>query len=99
MSGKPLNEIMEFDHVIEVHPDGSITDVEDIFAPNLYDGELELGADKLGWQLMDGYSGQQSYSGPIMHNSEFIGGCMERDIRATPGLYVALVCYYTYATD
>lgn len=29
-----------------------------------------------------------------MHNSEYIGGGMERDILSTPGYYVALVCYY-----
>jgi hypothetical protein len=54
-ASKPLNEIMEFDHVIIVLWDGTITD------------------------------------GPIMHNSEYIGGTMEADIRATPGVYVALV--------
>jgi hypothetical protein len=41
--------------------------------------------------LLDGFSGQYGYSGPIMHPSEFIGGGMERHIRETPGLYVAVV--------
>jgi hypothetical protein len=88
--GKPLNEIMEFDHVIEVKPNGLIVDVNGIYAPDLRNGELETSADE--WDLMDGYSGQSGYSGPIMHNSEFIGGGMERKIRETPGIYVALVC-------
>lgn len=43
-----------------------------------------------GWSFMDGYSGQQGYSGPIMHRSEFIGGGLERDIREQPGYYVAV---------
>lgn len=84
-----LNEIMEFDHVIEVHEDGTITDRNDIYAPELYDGEL---VDE-SWSLLNGFSGQDRYAGPIMHQSEFIGGGMERYIRETPGIYVALVDY------
>lgn len=96
---RPLNEIMEFDHVIRVHPGGQITSDRKDHAPEgWYDGELSQGIDGK-WQLMTGYSGQDRYNGPCMHNSEFIGGGMERDIRSTPGLYVALVCQYTYATD
>ena len=53
--------------------------------------ERELSTDK--WELLDGYSGQDRYSGPIMHASEYVGGRMERDILATPGVYVALVDY------
>lgn len=87
---QPLNEIMEFDHVIRVHEDGSITDAPSgIWAPSLYDGET----DDERWTLLRGYSGQHAYSGPIMHDSEFIGGRMEKDIRETPGFYVALVDY------
>lgn len=86
-----LNDIMEFDHVIRVHEDGTITDEPGIYAPNLYDGEL----DSDDWTMMDGYSGQDRYSGPVMHASEFIGGLMERDIRETPGVYVAVVAYYS----
>lgn len=81
-----LNDIMDFDHVIEVTESGRIIERDDLFAPSLYDGELDTD----GWALMDGYTGQQG-GGPIMHNSEFIGGRMERDIRSTPGIYVALV--------
>lgn len=85
----PLNSVMEFDHVVRVHPDGTVTDnVSDVYAPDLYDGQLHSADD---WTLMDGYSGQYSYSGPIMHSSEYVGGRMERDILAQPGLYVAIV--------
>lgn len=91
---KTLNEIMEFDHVIRVHADGSIT-TEHRHGPNLHDGEL----DREGWTLMNGYSHQDRYPGPIMHSSEFIGGRMETDIRENPGVYVALVAYYTPDED
>lgn len=84
-----LNEIMEFDHVIEVHDDGSITEPRGIYAPELYDSEL-VNDD---WSLLNGFSGQYRYAGPIMHQSEYIGGGMERYIRETPGIYVALVDY------
>lgn len=90
MTERSLNDIMEIDHVIVVGPDGTITDAPDgreYWAPSLYDSEL----DSADWSLMNGYSGQYGYAGPIMHNSEYIGGGLERDIRATPGVYVALV--------
>jgi len=91
-----LNTTMEFDHVIEVHADGSITDRNDIYAPELRNEEL---SPRDGWELLNGYSGQDSYSGPIMHNSEYIGGQMERDILETPGVYVTLVSYYPGEDD
>lgn len=85
---KSLSDIMEFDHVIQVHEDGSITDApQNVWAPSLYDDDL----DDSRWTLMQGYSAQWSYCGPIMHASESIGGNLERDIRETPGYYVALV--------
>lgn len=97
LKDRPLNEIMEFDHVVRVYKDGQITSVPNVFAPELYDEELQS-ADR-PWQLMNGYSGQDRYRGPVMHNSEFIGGGMERDIRETPGLYVAVVANWTQPDD
>lgn len=84
-----LSNVMEFDHVIEVLPGWRVTSRHDLHAPSLYDDDL----DTPGWTLMDGYSGQYGYSGPLMHQSEFIGGGMARDILDTPGVYVALVSY------
>jgi hypothetical protein len=87
-----LSDLMEFDHPITVHEDGTVTDgPANLYAPNLYDDEL----DSSEWELLNGYSGQQSYAGPIMHPSEFIGGGMARDILATPGTYVAVAAYYS----
>lgn len=87
-----LNSLMEFDHVIRVHEDGTITEPQGFWAPNLLDSEL----DDKGWTLFThGYSGQYNYSGPVMHNSEFIGGDLAKDIISQPGLYVAVVANHT----
>lgn len=102
-----LNDIMEFDHVIRVSEGGAVTAEPGVHAPEVYlvvdsDGQWN-GKRPLvepGWELLNGYSGQQSYSGPVMHESEYIGGGMERDILATPGVYVAVVVYtITDSTD
>lgn len=87
-----LNGIMEFDHVIRVHGDGTVTAEPDVYAPCLDDGELDNSAD---WTMMGGYSGQYGYRGPVMHASEYIGGGMARDILDNAGVYVAIVANYT----
>ena len=91
MNPDDLNSFMEIGRVVQVHADGSVTDAN-LTAPDLYwAGDThELVGD--GWALLNGYSGQFKYAGPIMHASEYIGGHMATDILAEPGLYVALVC-------
>jgi hypothetical protein len=87
-----LNDIMEFDHVIRVHEDGTVSEPEGFYAPNLLDSEL----DDTSWTLFTkGYSGQYNYTGPIMHDSEFIGGDLAADILSNPGVYVAVVANHT----
>lgn len=94
-----LNDIMDFHHVIRV-VNGKISDNvphdREYWAPELhwYDDThvFQPYLDFCGWELMNGYSGQCGYSGPIMHESEYIGGRMERDIIARDGYYVALPC-------
>lgn len=94
MDKRTLNDIMEFDHVILVLEDGSIMEsAEGVWAPDLYDGELHQPSWGPQWTLLNGYSGQHGYSGPLMHQSEFIGGGLERHIRETPGFWVALADY------
>jgi hypothetical protein len=97
-----LNALMEMDHVIQVHADGAVTEPRDVRGPDdVYvdtdgDGQISAADDKdlitrmreQGWELMNGYSGQHGYSGPIMHASEYVGGRLERDILAEPGYYV-----------
>jgi hypothetical protein len=92
-----LNDVMEFDRVIRVLADGTVeTRVQNMRAPEVYmhfrDEESSRKPDIAApWQLMNGYSGQDRYSGPIMHESEFIGGGMARDILGQPGWYVAVI--------
>jgi hypothetical protein len=81
-----LQIALDFDRVIEVHADGTITGASGIYAPEMYDDHVEA-----PWTLMDGYSGQQSYRGPTMHASEYIGGRLADDILARPGYYVAVL--------
>jgi hypothetical protein len=87
-----LNDVMALDVVVEVLEDGTVVPHPEIYAPQL-DGKTEE-LDQEGWTLMNGYSGQHGYSGPIMHNSEFIGGRMEQDILEQPGYYVAVPAYW-----
>lgn len=78
-----LNEIMEFDHVIQIMDDGSIIERGDLYAPDVMDDAVSP-----GWSLLDGWSGQYGYCGPTMHASEFIGGRLADHILETPGIYV-----------
>lgn len=89
-----LNDVMEIDHVIRVHADGSVTDANDDNLPSTWAPEVvDFGAEtyvSTPWSLMTGYTGQHGYNGPVMHTSEFVGGRLAEDILATPGLYVAV---------
>jgi hypothetical protein len=87
-----LSRDVEFDQVFEVHADGSVTIRHDLYAPDLTDGELES---RSGWTLVNGYSGQDRYSGPIMHVSEYLGGRMAQDVLDTPGIYAMIPAYYS----
>jgi len=97
-----LNAFMEFGHVIRV-VDGvaSDTDIPSVihtWAPSVYDGELDqLPGHR--WSLLKGWSNQDRYSGPIMHDSEFIGGSLAQHILDTPGYWVALVSDYFCGED
>jgi hypothetical protein len=95
---------MEFDHPVRVEADGSVTErVPGVYAPEsiievdkdeqISDATEATWLDSLrrqGWEPIDGYSSQYRYSGPIMHASESIGGQLERDILAEPGVYVVV---------
>lgn len=89
-----LNAAMDFDHVIASFGDGRIGDVQGIYAPAVHEWTDELGwhveDPPSPWGLMDGYSGQQGYRGPWMHQSEYIGGDMAQHILDRPGIYVAI---------
>ena len=99
-----LRSLMDFDHVVRVldgvatddnvphHAPETIVDV-DADGQILAEHEADLLADvkAAGWTLLDGYSGQYLYSGPIMHPSEYIGGRLADDILAEDGFYVSVV--------
>lgn len=93
-----LNRIMEFDHVIQVLDNGTVVDgPPGIYAPEFHNDELSgyfrNGVADVWEQFSAGYTGQYGVATP-MHDSEFIGGRLERDIIDTPGTYAAVVCYW-----
>ncbi len=87
-----LNEIMEFGRVVQVKDGKVLTDIEAPYAPDLYWIGDAPHIDGTGWELLDGFSGQFRYAGPIMHPSEYIGGRIEEAILEHEGLYCAVVC-------
>ena len=52
---------------------------------------LQHQARAYGWDgLLEGFTGQYGYRGPIMHESEYIGGGLATYILENPGWYVAV---------
>jgi hypothetical protein len=92
-----LNNLMSFGHVVQIHEDGSVTEPEGIYGAEVvygFEGTEQLEGIPDGWDTVDGFSGQDRYSGPVMHNSEYIGGGLERYILDTPGYYCTAVVYW-----
>lgn len=95
---RSLNDIMGFDHIIRVNEDLTIDehlDMSTMDSGSYFDLAVdEDGTDifemSAGWTLLRGFTGQDSYNGPVMHASEYVGGGLERYIRETPGYYVVL---------
>lgn len=96
-----LDAAIDFDRPFRVIDEHSIDFPDGIYAADCYidtdaDGYLlpDAEADLIeslrhqGWEPVDGYSGQDRYSGPIMHASETLGGGMARDVMQTPGTYI-----------
>lgn len=40
-----------------------------------------------GWELVSGFTGQHGYDGPVMHESEYMGGGIVQYTMDTPGIY------------
>lgn len=104
VTAENLSSVMDFDHVIQVHEDGTVSDGSNLMAPTLTmevdadgqsvhanDEDLIAQAKASGWTFVDGFSSQYRYHGPVMHSSESIGGNMARAILETPGYYVNLI--------
>ncbi|WP_100514117.1 hypothetical protein [Mycobacteroides abscessus] len=94
-----LNDEMQFDRIIRVNPDGTVTDSP---RNDHFDGVSEVLADDgrsldrieglpAGWKLLRGWTGQHGYNGVLMHTSEVVGGGLEKHILETPGDYVCLI--------
>lgn len=107
-----LNDVMEFDHVIVVHEDGTVSDAENVYAPDIRmevdadgqhlhadDSDIIGQAEREGWELLRGYTGQHGYRGPVMHASEYIGGRMAEDILEEPGTYVVVIVWVDAPED
>lgn len=85
-----INSAIEFDQVFRVTENGLVIDEPNVYAPSSYDGSL----DASGWSYWStGYSGQDRYTGPIMHASEQLAGGIARDLLAQPGVYALVVDY------
>jgi len=85
----------EFGQVFAVFTDGHHSaHLTNMRAPECYHDEQTdinlCGAESL-WTPLTGYTGQDRYSGAVMHTSEFMGGRLEADILAEPGVYVMVV--------
>lgn len=47
-----------------------------------------------GAEFINGFSGQDRYAGPIMHESEYLGGGMAQYVLDNPGVYALVAAYY-----
>lgn len=80
-----LDRWVEFDSPFEVLRHGYVIQRHDVLGATYLDDHL----DSSKWETWSqGYTGQDSYNGPVMHNSEFLGGRMAQDLLDEPGVYV-----------
>jgi len=96
-----LNSLTELDVPFVVHPDGTVTDApRSLYAPEVlgFDGHADIPD---GWEALTGYSGQHGTGpgDPELHNSEYLGGGLARDVLATPGTYVCCPIFWPVADD
>lgn len=95
-----LNSMIEFDSPFQVHEDGTVTTyLPSVYSPSVNDWEGNTGKPEIegsGWDFVDGFSGQYSYSGPVMHNSEFLGGGMAKHVLDHPGIYVVTAVWHSF---
>lgn len=99
-----LNSAVEFDCPFRVNEDGTITRAAGIYAPDCIMGDEIDDKDRKKyvypfpgypeWELISGFSGQDSYPGPVMHNSEYLGGGMAEYVLENPGVYVIMAVFW-----
>jgi hypothetical protein len=89
--GKEINAL-DFDTVFRIEG-ADVVIVPDVYAPEVtHDSIMDVNIDGAGWHCLTGMTGQYSYSGAVMHSSEFIGSAIAK-ILATddPGTLFAIV--------
>ena len=87
----------EFDRAFEVLADGSTRVADSQVYVEVYAEVGESGDPYVsdGWEFASaGYTRQDLYNGPIMHNSEFMGGALLADTLGEPGVYVMEPVYW-----
>lgn len=89
-------QAIEFDHVFTLHPDGTISEPRDVWAPSVYNdptGDVWIEDDR--WRCMTGLTGQYSYHGACMHSSEYVGrgvaGAMLKQAQDEPVTFALVV--------
>lgn len=87
-----LEANMEFDTPYSIGADGSVTYNQAAPSPpEYYDNTL----DGDGWEPVNGFSGQQGYKGPVMHNSEVLEGrAIESHLLDNPGTYAVVAAQW-----
>lgn len=105
MRTNALDEMMSLDGtVVEVLDDGTFRRYEGkVQTPKVilstdddgqilkeHDAAMVQHIESQGWYVEMGWTRQYSYSGPLMHTSEFVGGSLMEHILETPGLWCAL---------
>lgn len=92
-----LDTLAEFDRVFRINPDGTLdfpdTALREHWAPERVEDDVVDGDPDSPWKLVNGFSGQYGYAGPVMHSSECLGGGMADHVLGTPGLYVVMEAY------
>ena len=103
-----LNTLTDFNQPFRVKPFEPIDNTAELFFPDisipeyieLYrenedeDWQIDENAIR-GWKTFsDGASSQYGYDGPILHDSEFLGGGLAKKIINTPGTYVLVEALY-----
>lgn len=73
---------LDFDHPFTIDVNGDVQDVPNEWAPNVCHSETDdIEIDDPAWEgAIEGCTGQYSYTGHVMHSSEFIGGSLARYI-------------------
>lgn len=91
-----VSRIADFDRVFAVREDGTVDSANpyhycapEAIEPAPYATELD------GWQLpLSGFTGQDRYTGPWLHDSEVIAGGVADYVLAHPGYWVAIYAQY-----